>query len=52
MAIHIDNGFPAFGMFVPFAAHTAAGLKGGVVDLAKRRIPAASDVNPSQTITF
>ncbi len=24
MAIHIDNGFPAFGTFVQFAAHPAA----------------------------
>lgn len=55
MAIHIDNGFPAFGTFVQAAAHrAAAGLMDGVAkatrDPDKRRIPAATDVKLSQTI--
>lgn len=55
MASHIDNGFSAFGTFVPFdAPRAAASLKVGVakatLNLAKRRIPAATDVKLSRTI--
>jgi hypothetical protein len=50
MAIHIDNGFPAFGTFVQAAAGLMDGVAKATRSPDKRRIPAATDVKLSQTI--